>query len=43
MKDVPNNFSTINKLMGYSDIETTIIYSHLTDEHVDMAVEKLEF
>lgn len=34
---------TIKKLMGHSDIETTMIYSHLADEHVDKAVEKLEF
>lgn len=34
---------TVKKLMGHSDIETTMIYSHLTDEHVDKAVEKLVF
>lgn len=34
---------TAKKLMGYSDIETTMIYSHLADEHVDKAVERLEF
>jgi integrase len=34
---------TIKKLMGHSDIETTMIYSHLADEHVDKAVEKLKF
>jgi len=34
---------TVKKLMGHSDIETTMIYSHLADEHVDKAVEKLEF
>lgn len=34
---------TVKKLMGHADIETTMIYSHLTDEHVDKAVEKLEF
>lgn len=34
---------TIKKLMGHSDIETTMIYSHLADEHVDKAVEKLSF
>jgi len=34
---------TVMKLMGHSDIETTMIYSHLADKHVDKAVEKLEF
>jgi len=34
---------TIKKLMGHSDIQTTMIYSHLADDHVDKAVEKLEF
>jgi integrase len=33
----------LKKLMGHSDIETTMIYSHLADEHVDKAVEKLIF
>ncbi len=34
---------TVKKLMGHSDIETTMIYSHLADEHVDKAVERLNF
>ncbi|NQS89748.1 site-specific integrase [Patescibacteria group bacterium] len=34
---------TVKKLMGHSDIDTTMIYSHLADEHVDRAVEKLVF
>lgn len=34
---------TVKKLMGHSDIETTMIYSHLADEHVDKAVERLKF
>ncbi|MFH1692095.1 MAG: tyrosine-type recombinase/integrase [Candidatus Omnitrophota bacterium] len=34
---------TVKKLMGHSDIQTTMIYSHLADEHVDKAVEKLVF
>jgi len=34
---------TVKKLMGHSNIDTTMIYSHLADEHVDKAVEKLEF
>lgn len=37
------DLSTIKKLIGHSDIETTMIYSHLADEHVDKAVEKLDF
>ncbi|MFH1492777.1 MAG: site-specific integrase [Candidatus Omnitrophota bacterium] len=34
---------TVKKLMGHSDIDTTMIYSHLADEHVDKAVERLKF
>jgi site-specific recombinase XerD len=34
---------TVKKLMGHSKIETTMIYVHLADAHVDKAVEKLEF
>jgi site-specific recombinase XerD len=34
---------TVQKLMGHSNIATTMIYSHLADEHVDRAVEKLNF
>lgn len=34
---------TVKKLMGHSDIQTTMIYSHLADEHVDKAVDKLKF
>jgi len=34
---------TVKKLMGHADIQTTMIYSHLADEHVDKAVEKLGF
>ena len=34
---------TVKKLLGHADIETTMIYSHLSDEHVDRAVDKLVF
>jgi len=34
---------TVSKLMGHADIETTMIYAHLADKHIDKAVEKLEF
>ena len=34
---------TIKKLLGHSDIKTTMIYAHPADEHVDKAVEKLDF
>lgn len=37
------DLATIKKLMGHSDIETTMIYSHLTEKHVDVAVDQLEF
>jgi len=34
---------TVSKLMGHADIETTMIYAHLADKHIDKAVEKLVF
>jgi site-specific recombinase XerD len=34
---------TIQKLMGHSDIQTTMIYSHLAPDHLADAVERLEF
>ena len=37
------DLATVKKLMGHSDIDTTMIYSHLTEKHVDSAVEKLAF
>lgn len=37
------DLTTVKKLLGHSDIATTMIYSHLADEHVDKAVEKLIF
>ncbi len=32
---------TVQKLMGHSDIETTMIYAHLAPEHLSKAVNKL--
>lgn len=34
---------TVSKLLGHSDIKTTMIYAHLADKHVEQAVEKLVF
>ncbi|MCP4568807.1 MAG: tyrosine-type recombinase/integrase [FCB group bacterium] len=34
---------TVQKLMGYSDIQTTIIYAHLAPDHLADAVDKLGF
>lgn len=34
---------TIQKLMGHSDIQTTMIYSHLAPDHLSDAVDKLDF
>ncbi len=34
---------TVKKLLGHADIETTMIYAHLADEHVDKAVDQLSF
>lgn len=37
------DLATIKQLMGHTDIDTTMIYSHLTERHIDDAVEKLKF
>ncbi len=37
------DLATIKRLMGHSDIDTTMIYSHLTEKHVDEAVHRLKF
>lgn len=34
---------TVMKLMGHADIQTTMIYAHLADKHINKAVEKLNF
>ena len=34
---------TVQKLMGHSDIQTSMIYSHLAPDHLADAVEKLHF
>ncbi|MFH1374785.1 MAG: tyrosine-type recombinase/integrase [bacterium] len=34
---------TVKKLMGHSDIQTTMIYAHLASDHLADAVDKLEF
>jgi site-specific recombinase XerD len=34
---------TIKKLMGHSDIQTTIIYAYLAPGHLANAMEKLPF
>jgi len=34
---------TVQKLMGHSDIQTTMIYSHLAPDHLADAVNKLDF
>jgi site-specific recombinase XerD len=37
------DLATIKQLLGHSDIETTMIYSYLTEDHVNNAVDKLDF
>lgn len=37
------DLATVKQLMGHSDIETTMIYSHLTEDHVNNAVDRLNF
>ncbi len=34
---------TISKLLGHSDIQTTMIYAHLAPDHIHSAVERLDF
>ncbi|UCD94057.1 MAG: tyrosine-type recombinase/integrase [Candidatus Zixiibacteriota bacterium] len=34
---------TVKKLMGHSDIQTTMIYAHLAPDHLADAVNKLPF
>jgi integrase len=37
------NLPTVKKLMGHSDIQTTMIYAHLAPDHLSDAVNKLPF
>lgn len=37
------DLATVKKLLGHSNIATTMIYAHLADEHVEKAVEKIVF
>ena len=37
------DLATVKKLMGHSNIDTTMIYSHLTEKHVGEAVDRLKF
>ncbi len=37
------DLATVKQLMGHSDIVTTMIYSHLTEKHVNEAVDRLKF
>jgi integrase len=37
------DLTTVSKLLGHASISTTLIYSHLSKEHVKGAVEKLGF
>ena len=34
---------TVQKLLGHSDIQTTMIYSHLAQDHLNDAINKLDF
>ncbi|HOY58808.1 MAG TPA: hypothetical protein PK640_11835 [Verrucomicrobiota bacterium] len=34
---------TVKKLMGHSDIQTTMIYAHLAPDHLAEAVDRLAF
>jgi len=33
----------VSKLLGHKDISTTIMYAHLSQDHLRSAVERLEF
>jgi site-specific recombinase XerD len=41
MAGVP--LATVSHLLGHSDIKTTMIYAHLSPEHLKDAVNKLSF
>lgn len=34
---------TVKELLGHADIATTMIYSHLSKEHIEQAINKLDF
>ena len=37
------DLATVKKLLGHSDIDTAMIYSHLTVKHIDEAVDRLKY
>lgn len=37
------DLTTIASILGHADISTTLIYAHLTKDHIKSAVEKLDF
>jgi len=36
------DFATMGKILGHRDIETTIIYTHQTQEHLKKSIEKID-
>jgi site-specific recombinase XerD len=37
------DLSTVQRLLGHRDIATTMIYAHLTEDHLARGVEKLKW
>ena len=37
------SLQVVKELLGHTTIKTTMIYAHLTEKHVDSAVDKLKF
>ena len=37
------DLNTVRELLGHADIATTMIYSHLSQDHINQSIKKLNF